>query len=480
MPNASRAVVTDWMRYVDDSRYLSELSIPGTHDSVTALYRSDIGMKEGWTRCQDLDIETQLRQGIRFLDIRLRYDNAVSPPVLRLCHGSSDMERTFDYVLGVCERFLAAHNFECIVMSVKNEQPGHHDQAFADLFAASIAHSGSREFWHTGKTVPKLGEVRRKIVLLRRYQPGAIGIDATYWPDNCPFRHLNADGVLFDVQDEYKIYSHFNRASKFDVYIERALSDAVRDPDKRKLFINFASGTGTVWPITLAETTNPKLYRFFRAAAPGRYGIVPMDYPEQFTGGMYHDLIAAIVSANPSESLRDDAIYELRPRLALNSRLTVLVGGRDVGICQALTDLPPLWPGMPTLPGMAPMPTESGQRWRVHNVGGGYYRLHALSAPEKALTVVDGGTADGSAIAIEAVNGRNDQLWKFERMGEDPDSRRLDVGLLRISPKHAPHSVLDVFGARQENGSPVKLYHHYDSLSINNAYAQRWVLVRVG
>ena len=470
MPNASRSVVGDWMRHIDDSRYLSELSIPGTHDSITSLFHSEIGMIEGWTRCQDLDLDEQLRHGIRFLDIRLRYDDSASPPVLRLCHGQSDMERDFGYVLGVCERFLEAHRSECIVMSIKNERADHH-QAFADLFAATIERPGNRAFWHTGKTVPSLGEVRGKIVLLRRYAAGAAragrpapGLDATDWPGGYPFRRRNGDGVDYQIQDEFGGYTHFNRSSKFDTYVRQTLLDAVRDGDRRKLYINLASGTGSVWPITLAETTNPKLYQFFRAAPPGRYGIVPMDYPEQFTGGMYHDLIAAIVSANPSDSLSDGGVYELRPRLAPDSRLTLLAGARGIGISQRLIDLP--W----ALPGLPPLPDESWQRWQLHAVGGGYYRLHCAHDRDKALTVVGGASADGSAIALEGVSGRNEQLWKFERLSD---------GLMRISPKHAPRSVLDVYGARKENGSPVKLYHYYASGPNNNGHAQRWLAVRV-
>ncbi|NUO77261.1 MAG: RICIN domain-containing protein [Lysobacter sp.] len=179
---------------------------------------------------------------------------------------------------------------------------------------------------------------------------------------------------------------------------------------------------------------------------------------------MQHDLIAAIVSANPSDSLRDDATYELRPRLALDSRLTLLPGGHDVGICEALPELSLPLPGLPALP------TQSWQRWRLFNAGGGYYRLHSLYDTDKALTVVGGASADGSAIALEAVSGKSEQLWKFERL---PD------GLLRISPKHAPNSVLDVYGAHTQNGSPVKLFHYYRSSEKNDGYAQRWVAVRV-
>ncbi|WP_158549166.1 phosphatidylinositol-specific phospholipase C domain-containing protein [Lysobacter silvisoli] len=475
MPQATRGVVGDWMRYIDDGRYLSELSIPGTHDSVTALFHSGIGMVEGWTRCQDLMIEEQLQRGIRFLDIRLRYDSSGKQPVLRLCHGKSDMERDFGYVLGVCERFLSAHNHETIVVSIKNDRPDQDDaRAFAQLFEATIGVRARSEYWHTGKTVPTLGEVRRKMVLLRRYSEGTQGIDATYWPRNCPFRKLNGDGVSFDVQDEFEVYTHANRDKKFDAYVLDTLRDAVNDKDPHKLFINFASGTGTVWPATLAETTNPKLYGYFVGARPGRYGIVPMDYPEQFTGGMQHDLIAAIVSANPSDRLCDWATYELRPRLALDSRLTVLGDGHSVGIFQALPDIP-----LPSLPGLlgippplalpAPLPTSASQRWQLQDAGNGRYRLHSMSDRNKVLTVAGGSTADGTAITAEQWNDQAGQLWKFDREG----------GAFSISPKHAPHSVLDVYGANTANGSAVKLYHHYPSTSLNNAFAQRWVLVRV-
>lgn len=392
------------------------------------------------------------------------------------------MERDFGYVLGVCERFLSAHDSETIVVSIKNDRPDQGDGfAFATLFESIIGARARSEYWHTGKTVPKLAQARRKMVLLRRYSDGKLGIDATTWPRNCPFRHTNGDGVQFDVQDEFEIYTHANRGKKFDTYIRKTLGDAVDDGDPSKLFINFASGTGTVWPITLAETTNPKLYSYFVGARPGRYGIVPMDYPEQFTGGMHHDLIAAIVSANPSDRLSDFGIYELRPRLALDSRLTVLGDGHSVGIFQALPDiaLPALpglapFPGMPPLPGLpsptAPLlPTSAAQRWRLHDAGNGYFRLLPISDRDKALTVAGGSTADGTAITAEPLNDRSHQLWKFDREG----------GLFSIRPKHAPTSALDVYGAHTANGSPVKLYHHYPNSPGNNAYAQRWVLVRV-
>ena len=60
----------DWMRHLDDEKYLSQLSIPGTHNSAAhseIAWYCRIGCK-----CQDRLISQQLDGGVRFLDLRLR------------------------------------------------------------------------------------------------------------------------------------------------------------------------------------------------------------------------------------------------------------------------------------------------------------------------------------------------------------------------------------------------------------------------
>ena len=57
---------TDWMSAVPGSTKLSNMSIPGTHDSCT----QNVDMRYIF-QCQDASIATQLKYGSRYLDMRL-------------------------------------------------------------------------------------------------------------------------------------------------------------------------------------------------------------------------------------------------------------------------------------------------------------------------------------------------------------------------------------------------------------------------
>lgn len=60
-----------WMKYVDDNKFLDELSIPGTHDSSTCSVDNDTEPQSSQVKCQQDYIPTQLLEGIRYFDIRL-------------------------------------------------------------------------------------------------------------------------------------------------------------------------------------------------------------------------------------------------------------------------------------------------------------------------------------------------------------------------------------------------------------------------
>ena len=59
-----------WMKEVDDNTLITNMSIPGSHDSGATHSIFDVAGK-----CQDLSIKTQLTIGVRFLDLRLQLVN---------------------------------------------------------------------------------------------------------------------------------------------------------------------------------------------------------------------------------------------------------------------------------------------------------------------------------------------------------------------------------------------------------------------
>jgi 1-phosphatidylinositol phosphodiesterase len=60
----------NWMGRLSDSTRLSELSLPGTHDSGASVFGGDIAFT------QSMSLATQLDSGIRVWDIRLAKNGA--------------------------------------------------------------------------------------------------------------------------------------------------------------------------------------------------------------------------------------------------------------------------------------------------------------------------------------------------------------------------------------------------------------------
>lgn len=100
----------DWMKWVPDATSLSQLSIPGTHDSL-AFYGGDLA------QTQTLDLTEQLNAGIRAIDIRCRHIE----DVFAIHHGVIFQKTYFGNVLDDATAFLQAHPSETIVMRVKEE-----------------------------------------------------------------------------------------------------------------------------------------------------------------------------------------------------------------------------------------------------------------------------------------------------------------------------------------------------------------------
>ena len=70
VPIAKTNKAKPWMKNLSDNTLISEMIIPGTHDSGAMHSLFDVSGK-----CQDMKISDQLKIGVRFLDIRLQLLN---------------------------------------------------------------------------------------------------------------------------------------------------------------------------------------------------------------------------------------------------------------------------------------------------------------------------------------------------------------------------------------------------------------------
>lgn len=261
-----------WMTDLPDDRGLAELSIPGTHESA-ALYEP---LNSGTAKCQNLTLAEQLAAGVRYFDIRCRHIN----DGFQIYHGPLFQQQTFDEVLSTMYGFLDAHPQQTVIMSVKEEFTAEMTtRSFSDTFEAYVAQAPER--WYLGAAVPPLGEVRGKIVLVRRFGSATnpLGIDAnTMWGDDKTFTMTSADATV-RVQDEYKVDDNDQKW----LSITKLFDEAATGP-ATTWFINYTSGyhSSSGIPNTPAVATdiNARLDSYYAdtSHADARFGTVASDF----------------------------------------------------------------------------------------------------------------------------------------------------------------------------------------------------------
>ena len=165
----------DWMLAVDGNLLLSQITLPGTHDSCTRFVQL-----ASVSKCQAYSIGEQLELGYRYLDIRLDYEEQEDGSArLKLVHGITNCKTGFwpwtekiylEDVLEDCYAFLKEHDTETVVFVVKNENGADMESVQRTLDEVI---SQNEEMWLLTDEMPTLDEARGRIVLLRRYDDEA-------------------------------------------------------------------------------------------------------------------------------------------------------------------------------------------------------------------------------------------------------------------------------------------------------------------
>ncbi len=292
-----------WMKYVDDNKFLDELSIPGTHDSGTCSVDNDTEPQSSQVKCQQDYIPTQLLEGIRYFDIRLGKGNDPG-----ICHGDFYLFKKDGYylhlsdVIGYFKTFLSENPREALIILASRGNDEATDDSVTTAFAKVL--DDNPKLFYTSSRIPTLHEVRGKIVLLRRFRLAGNsvsghtwGLDLTEWDDKIKAhsdsatmclvqdaRGFEAAGETGDkepyctkvyAQDKYKLtgtdkLSWVDNALKETSGRTRNKVDVVDDDgakvqvQERCWSINYTSCTGLSHggnPFTSARVVNEHLYK---------------------------------------------------------------------------------------------------------------------------------------------------------------------------------------------------------------------------
>ena len=262
----------NWMGFIDGDTLLSDLSMPGTHDSG-ALYEPF----PGTAKCQDLTIGEQLDIGVRFLDIRCRhYENTFV-----IHHGFVYQRLSFDEVLEDIIDFLKSNPTECVIMCIKEEYNAYGTTRSFDQTLNSYVNKNP-DMWRFTASIPTLDQARGKILLMRRFS-GSRGINATYWPDNTTF----SNGFL-RVQDYYNISSNDTKWDKVTALLNEADSGF-----PGTLYLNYTSGYRSIFILpsitTVSNDMNSRVENYFDTRTSGRYGVIVMDFIDEYRSALIYE-----------------------------------------------------------------------------------------------------------------------------------------------------------------------------------------------
>ncbi|EED24256.1 phosphatidylinositol phospholipase C [Talaromyces stipitatus ATCC 10500] len=277
----SSAQLNAWMRELRDDTMLSSLSIPGTHNSPTCHVAPPS------VRCQAASPKEQLENGVRFFDIRVQpqYPEDPSRDELILVHSAFPISLTgnkyFRDLFNVVNEFLDRNPSETLIISLKREGTGKAtDEQLSRIIRDHYATPESR--WYTDPRMPTLGEVRGKVVLVRRYnidepqkeehEGRGFGIDGSGWADNTP--NATCPGGELCIQDFYEVLETQNIDKKIQYVNEHiARAGAARYPfgrgdpnQKYPFFVNFLSASNfwktQTWPEKIAAKLNPATVKY--------------------------------------------------------------------------------------------------------------------------------------------------------------------------------------------------------------------------
>lgn len=209
LPEIKTPLTNNWISQLDGNIYVSQLSIPGTHDAATGNGSSwgDIGETQG------LNLTQQLNMGVRAFDLRPAYVTENSTGVLRIYHGYAPTTEYWENALTTFKTFLKNNPKEFIIIVMREEEESSDESSFDATMQASLKtlagitnESTGKSYMASWKPDITIEDIRGQILLLCRtwtpYTTTEYPLYGAYmdWghSDNC------VTGNIWGTSDTYK------------------------------------------------------------------------------------------------------------------------------------------------------------------------------------------------------------------------------------------------------------------------------------
>ncbi|XP_050403001.2 1-phosphatidylinositol phosphodiesterase [Patella vulgata] len=248
----------NWISRIPNSRAISDMSIPGTHNTVSFFGGP-------YAQCQTLPLLEQYKAGIRFVDIRCRHIANELP----IYHGIMYQNIDLYGVINDTVQFLNQNPEELILMRIREESaPRDSTQSMTTSIRNCINSYPQHRFWHS-VTWPTLGQARGKIIILQQFD--------THHYIWVPYRSMN-------IEDHWNVRALSRRhlLAKWR-HVKTHLKRISGGTDDNRVHLAYTSGSSFMaFPYAVAMRQNRNLWKFFRQEESrhcARYGIIGMDFP---------------------------------------------------------------------------------------------------------------------------------------------------------------------------------------------------------
>ena len=188
MTAAGTASADNWITPMADNIYVSDMSIPGTHDSATGEgFDGLLGLLLGNTtaRTQDLTISQQWDCGIRAFDLRPTVENGDNGTYLHIYHGIIKTAMSFEDALITLRDKLKEAPGEFAIVIMRHESDANSDiqNQWAALMDKCLTSDALAGYIADFKPELTIADLRGKILVMSRdtYDNGPHGAYINSW-----------------------------------------------------------------------------------------------------------------------------------------------------------------------------------------------------------------------------------------------------------------------------------------------------------
>ena len=307
IPSGKQETGNNWITPLDGNIYVSQMSIPGSHDAATGEKMATI-IGDLFAQTQEQTLQTQWNLGVRAFDLRpALYDKNEAVLgrknyELWLYHGATRVAISWATAMNTIKANLTDHpgEFAIVLFRHEDERTLYKNTNTTDFDNYMKDWVNANKDWIVDwRPDITIDECRKKIILISRFSGSWEYGCFTGWSHNAEGTTTtvkkassSVDGTMY-VQDYYNPSSHETKFASIKKYLDIAQRFHTEDALKNHWMLNHVSGyVGSSTSNTYranAAAQNPKVIEYLHnRTAPGSTGIILFDYSGAATSGRYN------------------------------------------------------------------------------------------------------------------------------------------------------------------------------------------------